>query len=259
MLSPQSAPKAIILAAGQGQRLRPMTNDRPKGMVAVGGRTIIERQLELFRKLGVHRISVVKGFSAEAVSDYGIQHYLNDEYADTNMVYSLFAAASELVSGPVVVSYGDILYSRSVLQALLDAKAPIAVVVDRDWKAYWSKRFDNPYDDAESLILGAGDDIRSIGESQPRPEDVQAQYIGLMKFQAAGLALLRDIQEKFADSETSLGWGRPWRKAYMTDLLQELINRGASVTAVPISGGWCEIDSLGDFELAEAMITEIET
>ncbi len=243
-------PKAIILAAGQGQRLKPLTNDRPKGMVEINGRTIIERQLKLFRKVGIDRASIVKGFCANSVPDYGAHHYLNEEYADTNMVYSLFAAAAELSTGPVVVSYGDIVYSEQVLQTLLLTDAPVAVVVDRDWKAYFAQRFADPFDDAESLVLDSSGAIRSIGQSRPLPHDVQAQYIGLIKFQDAGLALIRNLREELLSSNTPLGWGRPWRKAYMTDLLQELVNRGEQVQAVPVSGGWCEVDSLRDFELA---------
>jgi|ERR1051325_1186270 choline kinase len=254
MLSPQPAPKAIILAAGQGQRLKPLTNDRPKGMVEINGSTIIERQLKLFRKVGIDRVCIVKGFCASSVPDYGACHYINEEYASTNMVYSLFAAGPELVSGPVVVSYGDIVYSEQVLRSLLGTEAPVAVVVDLAWKAYFAQRFADPFDDAESLVLDASGAIRSIGQSRPSLQDVQAQYIGLIKFQDAGLAHIRKIQESFSNSDATLGWGRAWRKAYMTDLLQELVNQGERVMAVPISRGWCEIDSPRDFELAGPIV-----
>ena len=253
-----TSPKAIILAAGQGQRLRPMTDDRPKGMISVHGRTIIERQLQLFRKVGVDRVSIVKGYCASSVPDYGAIHYVNEAYAETNMVCSLFAAADELVSGPVIVSYGDILYSESVLQTVINSAAPVAVAVDRDWMSYYSRRFDDPFDDAESLVLDSDGAISSIGKGNPSPDEVQAQYIGLTKFQGSGLTAANGLQEAFATTETTLGWGRPWRKAYMTDLLQELINRGSDVRAVPISGGWCEIDSPRDYELALEIAEEIE-
>lgn len=246
--------KAIILSAGQGQRLKPLTNDRPKGMVAINGRTIIERQIELFHRVGIKHVSIVKGFCAESVPDYGARHYLNPEYATTNMVYSLFAAAEELAGGTVVVSYGDIVYSEEVLRTLLGVDAPVAVAVDREWKAYFAQRFEDPFDDAESLIMDAAGGIRSIGQSRPAPTDVQAQYIGLIKFQEAGLTLIRQLYETYSKTETALGWGRPWRKAFMTDLLQELVNRGERVIAAPISGGWCEVDSAKDFEIAGRIV-----
>jgi L-glutamine-phosphate cytidylyltransferase len=248
--------KAIILSAGQGQRLKPLTNDRPKGMVNVAGRTIIDRQLELFRNNGITDISVVKGFCAESVPNYGVRHYLNPEYAVTNMVYSLFCAADELTSGPVVVSYGDILYSSKVLGQLMESTASVSVVVDLGWKSYFGQRFDNPYEDAESLTMDPKGDIKSIGQTQPDPKDIEAQYIGLIKFNDIGLTAIRNVRDQVATNEHPIGWGRPWRKAYMTDLLQEIVRRGERVKAVPIDGGWCEVDSPRDFALAERILTQ---
>jgi choline kinase len=248
--------KAIILSEGQGQRLRPLTNDRPKGMVNVAGRTIIERQLALFRSAGIGDVVIVKGFCADSVPDYGVRHCLNPDYAVTNMVYSLFCAAGELTAGTVIVSYGDILYSGGVLQALRESRAPVSVVVDLAWKTYFAERFDDPYEDAESLTMDSHGNLQSIGQSKPAPEEIQAQYIGLIKFEAAGLAAIRRVRDDTAGTERPIGWGRPWRKAFMTDLLQELVRRGETVKAVPIRGGWCEVDSPRDFALAERIVAQ---
>jgi L-glutamine-phosphate cytidylyltransferase len=251
--------KAIILSAGQGQRLKPMTNDRPKGMVNVAGRTIIDRQLTLFRKSGIADIAVVKGFCAESVPDYGIRHHLNPEFAVTNMVYSLFCAGSDLANGTVIVSYGDILYSEAVLKALIECPSSVSVVVDLNWKSYFAQRFESPYDDAESLTMDAEGRIVSIGQTKPEPKDIEAQYIGLIKFAPSGLAAIRKIRDEVSNTQQPIGWGRPWRKAYMTDLLQELVRRGEDVKAVPIEGGWCEVDSPRDFSLAEQIITNFSS
>jgi choline kinase len=249
--------KAIILSAGQGQRLLPLTLDRPKGMVDVAGTTIIERQIRLFAKVGIQEIAIVKGYCAESIPDRGLRHYTNSEYASSNMVYSLFCAAPELEGGEVVVSYGDILYSEAVLRALLASTAAVSVVVDLDWKAYFAQRFADPFDDAESLVFGEGHAIRSIGRRSPSPEEVQAQYIGLIKFREEGLERLHELREAVAASDRTIGWGRPWRKAFMTDLLQELVFRGQEVRGVPITGGWCEIDSLRDYELAQRLAADL--
>lgn len=246
--------KAIILAAGQGQRLKPLTNDRPKGMVQVAGRSIIERQLELFRSVGITEISIVQGFCAEAIPDLGVRHYTNLDYAATNMVSSLFCAAPELEDGPVVVSYGDILYSENVLRLLLASTAPVSVVVDLEWKGYFGLRFDSPYDGAESLITDSAGNITSIGQSHPNPEDVQAQYIGLIRLDTSGLQAIRRLRDEVATSGVNIGWGRAWAKSFLTDLLQELVRRGIRVSSVPIQGEWCEVDSLRDFVLAEQRI-----
>lgn len=244
--------KAIILSAGQGQRLKPLTDDRPKGMVAVAGETIIERQLRLFRRLGVTDVAIVKGFCASSIPDHGAAHFMNPEFATTNMVVSLFCAEPFLASGaPVIVSYGDILYSGRVLRAMLAATAPVAVAVDLDWKGYFGERFDDPYEDAESLVLGPDGRLVSIGQRDPAPADVQAQYIGLIRVAPEGFAAIRAVRDRVLGTDVPIGWGRPWPKAFMTDLLQELVRQGIDVRGVPIRGEWCEIDSPRDFSLAE--------
>jgi len=247
---------AIILSAGQGKRLRPLTNNRPKGMVQVAGLPIIEHQLKLFRKVGIGDIAIVQGFCAEAIPDYGVRRYANLKFAETNMVYSLFCASTELASGPVIVSYGDILYSERVLRALLRSSAAVSVVVDLDWKNYFQQRASNPYEDAESLVFDSDGNISSIGQSDPDPDEVVAQYIGLMKFDDAGLRAICNIRDECADDCRKIGWNRYWSEAYMTDLLQELANREVTLYPVLIRGEWCEIDTLKDFDLAERRVRE---
>jgi hypothetical protein len=130
----------------------------------------------------------------------------------------------------------------------------VSVVVDLEWERYFRQRMDDPYDDAESLVLDETHRIRSIGQRNPDPGDIQAQYIGLMKFDRTGLAEIRRVRDDAAPGDVSIGWGRPWRQAYMTDLLQELVLRDVGVQGVPIRGGWCEIDSIRDYELATRIV-----
>lgn len=242
--------KAIILSAGKGSRLYPLTKDRPKGMVEINGKSIITRQIEIFRDLGIDDISVIKGYQAESVIVEGIKHYLNSRYDITNMVYSLFCAKEELNDDEVIVSYGDILYTKDVLKKLMMSNEDISVVVDLDWKSYYIERHGNPYDDAESLILDDKSRIKSIGKPNPSPEEVEAQYIGLMKFNRKGLDIIKSIYSSSFDNKVNIGWERPVQKAYMTDLLQEIIKQGYDVFSTLINGGWAEIDDFRDYEIA---------
>jgi hypothetical protein len=98
--------------------------------------------------------------------------------------------------------------------------------------------------------------ISSIGESRPERSSVQAQYIGLIRFDDEGLAAIRRLRDEVGTDGRLIGWGRPWPKAFMTDLLQELARRSVPVKPVPIRGEWCEVDSLRDHELAERLVPE---
>jgi choline kinase len=248
--------KAVILAAGQGTRLRPLTEDRPKGMVAVAGKPIIQWQVEMLRSQGIGEIAIVKGYAADSVVDLGFQQFVNVEYESTNMVHSLFCA-DDFLTGDVIVSYADILYSEDVLNAVANSSEPISVAVDLDWERYFAERFGDAFDDAESLLIDDTGAITSIGKPDPTPEEVQAQYIGLIKVRADGVDFIRSIYADSLATDKSIGWGRRPRQAHMTDLLQEAVLRGCRVTAVPIRGGWVEIDTLDDYEIANRTVPTI--
>ena len=96
--------KAMILAAGQGTRLKKYTENLPKGMLSFMGQTIIERQIEMYRKCGIENIIVVRGFAADKIGYEGVTYYTNEDYANTNMVESLMAAKSEF-DEDMIVSY----------------------------------------------------------------------------------------------------------------------------------------------------------
>ncbi|MBR4530700.1 MAG: NTP transferase domain-containing protein [Lachnospiraceae bacterium] len=103
--------KAIILAAGQGTRLKKYTENLPKGMLSFMDRTIIERQIALYRAAGIDRIIIVRGYAADKIAYEGVTYYDNEDYANTNMVISLLAAAPEF-DDDVIVSYSDILFVK---------------------------------------------------------------------------------------------------------------------------------------------------
>lgn len=242
--------KAIILAAGMGSRLGRYTANRPKCLLEVGGQSLLERQVATFTRLGITDIVVVKGYAAEAVTLGGVRYYINDAYADTNMVFSLFCAEPE-IEGEVVISYADILYEDSVLRSLLNASvSDILVVVDMAWRRYFEDRFDDPFSEAESLILGTDLRILDIGRSHPPVTDIQAQYIGLIKLTTIGSQVFRQAYHQAKDEFWNKPWqrGRVFQKAYMTDFLQALIDAGNPVSAVSVENGWIEFDTAADYE-----------
>jgi len=146
--------KAIILAAGEGSRLRPYTLDRPKCLVEIAGRSLLDRQLDVLALENISPVILIGGYRGEMLRREGIELRINPLYAETNMVWTLFCAEADLNSD-VIVSYGDIVYSHEVLRTLLSSQADIAVTIDLDWEHYWRVRNENPLDDAETLKLSS--------------------------------------------------------------------------------------------------------
>lgn len=241
--------RAIILAAGEGRRLRPYTAEMPKCMVPLEGRSILDWQLDTMRACGIDNITIVKGYLADQIEREGVHTITNKDYATTNMVMTLWCAR-EVMEDEVIVAYGDIVYDAGVLQELIDAQHDISVVVDMDWKKYWSSRFSDPLADAEAFSMDGNDRIKVIGQKATHLSDVEAGYIGLLKFKGKGIDIFK--QSFLRSQETDNAWGspRPFQKAYMTDMLQGLVNEGHDLHAVKIRRGWLEIDSISDLQLA---------
>ncbi len=243
--------KALVLAAGRGSRLHPYTEDCPKCLTVLGGQSLIGRQMNVLKAGGIDDIVIVAGYRAEMLRFAGTRQVVNDAWATTNMVESFFAAEHEF-GDDLIVAYSDIIYQPRVLQALLDSDAEISVIVDKDWRKYWEFRFADPLSDAESLRMDADGKITEIGNKVKAIEKIQAQYIGLMRFKGDGLTRLREAYRSMQNTERPWKQKRPVEKAYMTDLLMEMILLGNRVMAVPISNGWLEIDTVSDYENAAA-------
>lgn len=255
--------KVIILAAGQGTRLRPLTDDRPKCMVEVSGRSIIERQLDAIYACGVsdEDITIICGYCSETLmdrfKDTSINFIVNERYDSTNMVCSLMCARDLMESeDDIIVSYGDIIYGESVFRKILAAEDNISVIVDDGWYEYWAKRCVNPLDDAETLMFDDNDYLTEIGQKTTKLEKVQSQYIGLMRFKGKGLiamlSLSCEAKRRSANGEALWRTNRNYAKMYMTDLLQGLIDEGNELRAVHIQRGWFEIDDCEDLKIVES-------
>jgi len=242
--------KIIILAAGEGKRLRPLTSERPKCLVDLFGKSILEWQFDAFKKYNITDISIVTGYRKEMITFPNITYFENPKYSTTNMVETLFCAKDKLQDS-VIVSYGDIIFQHDVLEKLLDSEDDFSIVIDEEWEKYWNIRTSDPLTDVESLIVENGY-IKNIGQKVSSLKKIQGQYIGLMKFQNDGLEFLKTFYQT-AKNESFMGNllnpNLPFEKSYMTDLLQGLIDSGCNLKAVPIKNGWLELDSFSDYEI----------
>jgi len=251
--------KVIILAAGEGKRLRPLTENKPKCLVKVFGKSILEWQLEIFRKSSISNIHIVTGYKSEQITLSKLNYFKNEKYSTTNMVETLFCAREE-IEGAVIVSYGDIIFESKVIDELLKSKEDISVIIDKKWDVLWDVRFNDPLSDAESLRLDNSNNIIEIGKKIDNIDKIQGQFIGLMKFQGEGIKALKKTYE-LAKKESKKGKNvlndhLPFEKSYMTDLIQGLINKNYKVKAVLINNGWLELDSYEDYKIYEKMNNE---
>ncbi len=244
--------KAVILAAGMGTRLGKYTENLPKCMLTFDGKPLIQRQVETLRKAGITDISIVRGYMPEKINLSGVKYYHNPDFAVTNMVETLFCAEKELDGKEdVLICYADIIYEPKVLQSIIGSDAQIGVTVDNDYWDYWKSRADNPEADMESLVIENGL-IKELGDTKCAKDEAKVRYVGLIKLSKEGVQKLKETyhhhkQEHFHKDEPWLR-SKSFKKAYMTCMLQALINAGHEVKPIVINRGWLEFDTVEDYE-----------
>ena len=246
----------VILAAGSGTRLSPLTDNKPKCLVPLLGKPLLEWHLEALREAGVENLVVVRGYCGEQISYPGVTYVDNNSYATTNMVYSLWCAR-DYFGDDITLAYGDIVYNPAVMRKVIESPYDISVVADRGWLSYWQQRFDDPLSDAETFRYNAQGSITELGQEPKSVDEIQAQYIGLVRFSGRGVAILKetlDAEEKASrKGKSTLCSERNFNRLYITDLLQGMIDRGQAVHPVFIDRGWIEVDSPTDLKLASRL------
>ena len=263
---PATRARAVILAAGFEEALLPLIEDRPKTMLEIKGKTMLERQLEILRAEGVTDIVVVRGYKKEMVALPEVRYIENERYQDEYILSSLFCAR-ELLEGPILFCYGDILFDRSILAKVLASPADVSLVVDRAW--YDQYRLDGTSPANTELVITKEPPVtgrRFLPQERPgqilqigqrvEKEQASGEFIGLGLFSARGTAQAVRLYEELRRNDG----GQPFHeaptlaKASLADFLQELIDRGQPVASIDCYKGWLEVDTFEDYRRAWARL-----
>ncbi|MCB1562213.1 MAG: phosphocholine cytidylyltransferase family protein [Alphaproteobacteria bacterium] len=231
--------KALILAAGRGSRMREKTDDRPKALVELNGKPLLEWQIDALRHAEISDISLITGYKSESFAPYGLPSFHNAHWETTNMVSSLTCADTLLSKEPCIISYSDIFYESAAVISLMEASEDIAITYDPHWLSLWKKRFDNPLDDAETFKIDQTYKLLEIGNTPASVDDIQGQYMGLLKFTPTGWRHFHDIWLALDDEARA--------RAHMTGMLQKVIEDGhMDIRAIPYENEWGEVDNITD-------------
>ena len=246
--------QAIIIAAGLGRRLKPLTDHLPKCMLEIDGKSIIQHQVNTLRSAGVERIAIIKGYCEEKVQLEGQNptYFFNRDYKYNNILESLFYA-EEVINDQVIILYSDIIFEKTVVERLLKSHNEISIVIDVDWKNNYVDRRDNPMEDAEGVILDDNSQIRQIGKIiEEGKAEVSGEFIGMMKLRGQGSEIFKSFYHKSRKlyKEKPFQRAQSIRVAYLTDLIQELADNAIPVFCVKINNGWREIDTVEDLKKA---------
>ena len=233
---------AIILAAGRGSRMKNLTDERPKCLLTLAGKTLLEWQLAALQKAHFSRIIVVRGYKADMLTG-PFETIDNPRWNQTNMVTTLLCAFPHLdPKETVIVAYADIVYRPDHLFALKNTPGDIALTYYTNWQELWQLRQGDPLIDSETFLEYNGL-LLEIGRKPTSLNEIHGQYMGLLKFSPKGRQIVTDFVASLPKNTAD--------KLDMTSLLQGLLKKEQDIMVTPVSGGWCECDTPKDIELYE--------
>jgi len=239
--------RAIILAASQGSELGELTRTRPKAMVPINGQPLLHRLVAQFRSQSLKDVVVIRGFARDQVNAPDVHFVDNAEFAGTGELLSLSKAAIHL-EGSVVISFGDILFRKYILQNLLADPGDIVIAVDGAWQ---QRRRPDDYIDyvtaSHPYSLKYGEEEAELRDMGPHlaPAKIHGEWIGLVKASPKGAARIRGTLEE-------LRRRADFKKLRFDDLFRHLLAGGQSIRVLYIAGHWLDVDSLDDLAAANA-------
>ncbi|WP_225335690.1 phosphocholine cytidylyltransferase family protein [Halomicrobium urmianum] len=232
---------AVVLAAGMGTRLRPVTESTPKTLVEVGDRHILGHIFESLDRTGYERVTAVTGFEADQVREFcesagfdlDVDFVHSDAYDSTNNLYSLWLARDRLDDGFTLVN-SDTLFPAASLRRLA-ATDGSALLVDAE----------KTLGDEEMKVRTEGDEAVAIGKDLSA---ATGEYIGVSKFSPAGADALVDELDALVDA----GRTNEWYEAAFDRIFDAV-----DVSVVPVDGDWIEIDDHDDLRTGRRLFGEV--
>lgn len=262
---------AIITAAGFEKQLLPLIEDKPKCLLDIKGKTILERQVAAINDCNIKDIAVVRGYKKDAITLPNLKYYDNDRYEETGDLFSFFCAENEM-NGRTLLLYGDLVFETGILEKLLKSPADITLVVDLAWydehrrgatpthlKPDLVSLKQPPSSNAAGRYVAPDDHNQVVKIGQHVPEgEAHGEFIGLAMLSEKGTEALKRAYHEANKKYASKGFHESgsFTKASLTDLIQELIDQGQAVSCVSIYKGWMEVDSFEEYQQAWAKLRQ---
>lgn len=234
--------KALILAAGLGTRLAPITNDRPKSLVPVNGKPILLKQIENLLENGITDITIISGYKADILEKTVHEKYPeiniieSVDYATTNNMYSAYLGKDAVGDSDFLMMNADVFYDSSVVKALLACDSPNAIVTDI-----------GTYLEESMKVVKENGRLVKISKAISEEEALGAS-IDVYKFSKEGGAAFFAKCAEYIENKKEL---KLWSEVALNDILCEVV-----FEECPLVGRWLEIDNHDDLAAAEKLFAE---
>ena len=229
-------------------------------MLKLSNQTLIERQIKIFHSCNINDITIVTGYRSELIDISNVNYVKNENYETTNMNESLFCAL-EPSNSPVLVTYGDIVFEQKIIQQMLEIRDGIRLAVNLNWRKYYQNRTTHPLSEAENVLVENGRILQIKKNISEYLQNQQiGEFLGIMMLSSDHVKILLERYSYLKKNHIgTFHNSSSLSNAYITDMLQEIINCGINVNPVFTEGRWFEIDTQEDFKNAEKLINKFQS
>jgi len=244
--------KIIFIAAGSSTRLGTKTLNFPKGLIKINNNSIMGIQLDLFKNKKIDNIIIITGPNADKFNFKNVT-YINDTNHKKHDVLGSLMVAKSHMNNEIVTTYSDIIFDEKILNSIVEFKGDIGIAIELNWEKRYINRDQHPKSEADNVIIQNGEIVKirkNISES--KDDQIIGEFIGLMKLSKEGAKIFKNKYSELEKTHIGKFHNAPsLERAYLTDMLQELINSGLKISPIIINGNWCEIDTPQDIEIAK--------
>ena len=243
---------AIIIAAGSGKRISDAVKNVPKSLIKIHEKPIIEYQIDALKKCGINDITLITGPHSEKFNLKGVKYVQDRNFSSHDILGSLMEAKDSFKENTLVL-YSDIIFEKEIIDQILKSKKNISIAVDMNWEKMYDGRTDHPKLEAENVLLNNEGKIIQIKKNIQNESKRIGEFLGIIKFTLEGSEVfIKKYNELIMKNSSKIFHEAPSiEKAYLTDMIQELIDLKIDVEPVLISNKWCEIDTMQDLKNAE--------
>lgn len=241
--------RAVILSAGRGSRLLPLTTDLPKCLLPIGLTTVLGMQLDILFQQGIKDVTVVTGFNADLVkaeinsrqTGPNVKILFNPFFQVADNLASCWMARKSMKSDFLLIN-GDTLFSPALLKKVLAAPAqPLTVTIDKK----------DQYDGDDMKVTLEGQFLRAIGKTLT-PQQTNGESIGMLRFMGEGTSTFTgELKRRMKEPDGTKSW--------FLSAIDHLAKAGVPIGTTTIKGEtWAELDTPEDYEICRSLFGDSE-
>ena len=247
--------KAIILAAGDGSRMGKLTQNIPKPLVMVNGKSIIERQLSILKQNKILDVIIVTGSHNEKFNFKNVV-YVNDLDHKKHDTLGSLMTARDYMNDEIIITYADQIFDEKIMESINNFSGDIGIAVDLDWEKNYVNRDQHPKSEADTVLFDKEGNILEIRKNIQKPDSKIGEFAGIVKLSKKGSnILLKKLNELHKSHNGKFHNASSLKQSIIPDMIQELIDSEINVEPIYVSGKWCEIDTPQDLQIARKLFS----